>query len=93
MSAPADALQALARVVEAFDRLGRAHSGLYGAVAALDATAEAMLRGIAERKGWPSRLTLMTGRTEAVLDWCDVALVASGTVTLQVAARLKQEAP
>ncbi len=76
-------------MLEAFDRLLRAHRGLHGAVAALDEKAEAMLRGIAGRRGWPSQLTLMTGRTEAVLDWCDVALVASGTVTLQVAARLK----
>jgi lipid-A-disaccharide synthase len=76
-------------MLEAFERLVRAHPGLHGAVAALDEKGERMLRGIAERKGWPSRLTLMTGRTEAVLDWCDVALVASGTVTLQVAARLK----
>jgi lipid A disaccharide synthetase len=38
---------------------------------------------------WLPRLTVLTGRTEHVLDWCDLAVVASGTVTLQLAARLK----
>jgi lipid-A-disaccharide synthase len=74
-------------MVAAFGRLAQAHPGLHGAVAALDDRSEAMLRGMA--RAWPANLTLVTGRTEAVLDWCDVALVASGTVTLQVAARLK----
>jgi lipid-A-disaccharide synthase len=38
---------------------------------------------------WPEALTVQTGHTESVLDWCDLALVASGTVTLQLAARIK----
>jgi lipid-A-disaccharide synthase len=72
-----------------FERLVRDHPGLQGAVAALDEKRESIVRDIAARNGWPKGLTLVTGRTEAVLDWCDIALVASGTVTLQVASRLK----
>jgi lipid-A-disaccharide synthase len=74
-------------MIEAFGRLAGKHPKLHGVAAALDERTEAMLR---EAPGeWPARLTVLTGRTDAVLDWCDLALVASGTVTLQLAARLK----
>jgi lipid-A-disaccharide synthase len=79
-------------MLEAFDRLRRVHPDLRGAVAALDDRTEALLRAPKRGKrsrGWPERLTLVAGETDGVLDWCDVALVASGTVTLQLAARLK----
>jgi lipid-A-disaccharide synthase len=79
-------------MVEAFVQLCHRHPQLYGVVAALDEPAEKLLRETAGRTlgtAWPDRLTLMTGRAEAVLDWCDAALVASGTITLQVTARLK----
>ncbi|MHC4080647.1 MAG: lipid-A-disaccharide synthase [Planctomycetota bacterium] len=75
-------------MLEAFRRLAGAHPQLHGVVAALDERAEAMLREAAAGE-WPARLTAVAGRTEHVLDWCDLALVASGTVTLQLAARLK----
>jgi lipid-A-disaccharide synthase len=74
-------------MLEAFGRLAGKHGQLHGVVAALDDRAEARLRAAAS--AWPQRLTVVTGRTEHVLDWCDLALVASGTVTLQLAARLK----
>ena len=74
-------------MIEAFRRLAGTHPKLHGVAAVLDERAEAMLREAAVE--WPARLTVLTGRTEHVLDWCDLALVASGTVTLQLAARLK----
>ena len=61
-------------------------------MAALDQRVESMLHRITLKKrsaGWPPNLTVVTGHTEAVIDWCDAALVASGTVTLQVAVRRK----
>ncbi len=79
-------------ILKAFIQLGRRHENLEGVVAVLDDRAEALLREVSAgvaHTGWPDRLTLVTGRTDTVLDWCDAALVASGTVTLQVAARLK----
>ena len=74
-------------MIEAFGRLAGKHPTLHGVAAVLDERAEAMLREAAVE--WPARLTVLRGRTEHVLDWCDLALVASGTVTLQLAARLK----
>jgi lipid-A-disaccharide synthase len=75
-------------MLSAFDRLSGEHPDLYGVAAALDQRSEALLREAATGD-WPQRLTVLTGHTEAVLDWCDLALVASGTATLQLAARLK----
>jgi len=75
-------------MLEAFKRLAGKHPQLLGVAAALDEHAEAQLRSAAAA-GWPRNLTVVAGRTEPVLDWCDLALVASGTVTLQLAARLK----
>ena len=79
-------------MVQAFVELSRRHQTLHGVVAALDDRAQQLLCEVTTRilgTAWPDRLTLTTGRAEAVLDWCDAALVASGTITLQVTARLK----
>jgi lipid-A-disaccharide synthase len=75
-------------MIKAFRRLAGKHPKLHGVAAAVDERAEAMLRDAAGGD-WLPRLTVLTGRTEHVLDWCDLAVVASGTVTLQLAARLK----
>lgn len=42
-----------------------------------------------ETGGWPADLEVVIGDTDAVIRWCDMALVASGTVTLQVARQRK----
>lgn len=76
-------------MLETFVRLRQTTPQLVGAVAALDAGGEQLLRRITQQSGWPEGLTVTTGRTDAVLDWCDAALLASGTVSLQVASRLK----
>jgi lipid-A-disaccharide synthase len=75
-------------MLAAFRRLAGAHPRLHGVAAALDEPAEARLREMAG-DDWPQRLAVRAGRTGHVLDWCDLALVVSGTVTLQLAARLK----
>jgi lipid-A-disaccharide synthase len=38
---------------------------------------------------WPDDVHAVAGNTDAVIRWCDFALVASGTVTLQVAKQCK----
>ena len=79
-------------ILRAFVQLGRRHESLEGVVAVLDDRTEALLREVTAAMPdtiWPDRLTLVTGHTLTVLDWCDTALVASGTITLQIAARLK----
>ena len=41
------------------------------------------------RGGWPKGLGTLIGQTDAAVRWCDFAIVASGTVTLQVARQRK----
>jgi lipid-A-disaccharide synthase len=79
-------------MARAFLELSGRHDRLEGVIGALDAQKAAQIREVTTQTlgaDWPDRLTLTTGRAEAVMDWCDAALVASGTVTLQVTARLK----
>lgn len=60
-------------------------SGLIGVVAARQASDEKVLREISKDQTWPAGLHVVPGRTPEVLRWADVALVKSGTSTLQVA--------
>jgi len=39
--------------------------------------------------GWPAGVSTVIGDTDAAIRWCDYAIVASGTVTLQVARQRK----
>ena len=91
-SRPGEIIRNWPTMLKAFLQLCLRHPQLHGVVAALDDRAEKLLRETAGRTlgtAWPDRLTLTTGGAETVLDWCDAALVASGTITLQVTARLK----
>lgn len=73
-------------LLEVFRRLRRARPGLVGLVAATTPGVEASLREMAAHHGgWPDGLAIVTGQTDAAVHWCDLALVKSGTVTLQVA--------
>ncbi|HRJ50570.1 MAG: hypothetical protein KF787_02315 [Phycisphaeraceae bacterium] len=61
-----------------------------GMVAATTPQVEADLRDAAEASGgWPERLGIVSGATDAVIRWADIALVVSGTVTLQIAKQIK----
>jgi lipid-A-disaccharide synthase len=59
-----------------------------GAAAVVAATSPAVadeLRRLADRHGgWPEGVHCAVRQTDAVIRWCDLALVKSGTVTLQV---------
>jgi lipid-A-disaccharide synthase len=84
-------------LIEAFRRLRRDYPDLTGVVAATRADLEPQLRAIAAAtpvapgcgegcvNGWPDSLHFASGETDAVTRWCDLALVVSGTVTLQIA--------
>lgn len=88
-------------LIEAFRRLRRDYPDLTGVVAATRADLEPTLRGIARRTpiapgcadrctdGWPDGVTIASDATDAVTRWCDLALVVSGTVTLQIARQHK----
>lgn len=39
--------------------------------------------------GWPADMHVVCGDTDAVIRWCDFAMVVSGTVTLQIARQRK----
>jgi lipid-A-disaccharide synthase len=77
-------------ILEAFRALSATHPQLQGVVAATSDRVAAQLREMAQsRGGWPDRLRIVVQDTDAVIRWCDVALVKSGTVTMQVAKQRK----
>lgn len=72
-------------MLDAFLRAKGDCPGLVGVVAARRASDERVLREISAQRDWPDDLHVVGGRTPEVLRWADVALVKSGTSTLQVA--------
>ncbi len=62
-------------------------------VGVFGATTEAVRQSLIERSkqwgGWPEGLDCVAGKTDMVVRWCDLALVKSGTVTLQIAKQAK----
>ncbi|HYF15974.1 MAG TPA: hypothetical protein VD971_12970 [Phycisphaerales bacterium] len=78
-------------LLEAYAELKRTFPGASGVVAAINDRVSAALRRIGQESGasWPESLKIVTADTDAVVRWCDVALVKSGTVTLQVAKQRK----
>ncbi|MEM9065150.1 MAG: hypothetical protein AAGB51_06625 [Planctomycetota bacterium] len=76
--------------LESFRELRRRHPNLRGLVAATTPKVEERLRATAnELGGWPDGLDIVSGQADAVIRWCDLALVVSGTVTLQIARQRK----
>lgn len=73
-------------LLDAYRALVRAHPGCGGVVAATTPAVAERVRAIAEREGgWPESLTVAVEATDSVIHWSDLALVVSGTVTLQIA--------
>jgi len=78
-------------LLDSFRALCREHPGATGVVAAAGEAAAGMVRSLATAEGgWPDRLRIAVGETDAVIRWSQLALVVSGTVTLQIA---KQRRP
>lgn len=74
-------------MLAAYGQLERRHPGLTGQVAAIDGNAERTLRELSGgSEGWPSSLEVKAGQVAAVLRHGDVALVVSGTATLDAVA-------
>jgi lipid-A-disaccharide synthase len=77
----------------AFEQLQRRHPGLTGRVAALDERAAALIHQVDRQTrgsdALPESMQVISGQTPAILDWCDLALVVSGTATLQIATHQK----
>lgn len=93
-SRPGEINSNFAVLLEAFVRLTAEFPGLRGVVAATKSSVESRLHEIAARHRrrlgtWPDNLITVHGQTDAVIRWCDLALVVSGTVTLQIARQVK----
>ena len=89
-SRPAELRSAFPRLLDAFHRLLKDFPAIAGVVAATTPEVAADLRERAKSLGgWPSRLAMAVGDTDAAIRWCDFALVVSGTVTLQIARQNK----
>lgn len=77
-------------LLESFRRLRQDRPGVVGVVAATTPEVAKILRAQAQALGgWPEGLTIQTHNTDAIVKWCDLALVVSGTVTLQIARQQK----
>jgi len=72
-------------MIAAYNAVRAQHPQVHGVIAARVASDVETLRAVSADEPWPEGLDVVAGRTEAVLAWCDVALVKSGTSTLQVA--------
>ncbi|MCB9841410.1 MAG: lipid-A-disaccharide synthase [Phycisphaeraceae bacterium] len=90
-SRPAEIAKNFPLMLPVFRSLTEDRPGLVGTVAATTpAVAERLKQIAADHGGWPENLQMVSGRTDAVIGWCTLALVVSGTVTLQIA---RQERP
>lgn len=89
-SRPAELESSWPILLDAFRRLRADFPATVGVVAATTpGVAEGLRRRAEELGGWPEGLHVASGETDAVIRWCEYALVVSGTVTLQIAKQLK----
>ncbi len=91
-SRPDELVQHFPVLLDTFRELKKLHPGAVGVVAATSDRVAAQLKEMAKhtRGGWPDSLRVFVQDTDAIIHWCQLALVKSGTVTLQVA---KQNRP
>src|SRR5690606_22593614 len=54
-----------------------------------DDLAEALRELVEQGEGWPDGMDIASGQADAAIRWWDLALVVSGTVTLQIARQHK----
>jgi lipid-A-disaccharide synthase len=89
-SRPAELRKSFPLLLDAFRRLKAAYPAAAGVVAATKPSVADQLRCDAARLGgWPEGLQVAAGDTDSVIRWCDLALVKSGTITLQIARQNK----
>ncbi|MAY73498.1 MAG: hypothetical protein CMJ31_02020 [Phycisphaerae bacterium] len=93
-SRPAEIERNFPLLLSAYRKLEAEYGSIRGVIAATSGGVATRLREIAESpgvggRGWPASLRIETQKTDAVARWSDVALVVSGTVTLQVSRHLK----
>jgi lipid-A-disaccharide synthase len=89
-SRPKELTQSFPLLLAAFRALSETYPGVSGAVAVTKPEVVEQLRSVAGTLGgWPDRLEIAHGDADGVIRWCDLALVKSGTITLQIARQRK----
>ncbi|MBY0308482.1 MAG: hypothetical protein K2Q09_07045, partial [Phycisphaerales bacterium] len=89
-SRPGEIAKCFPLILDAFRRIKGDLPEAVGVVPVTHAPVQETLRRIAsEHGGWIEGMHVVVGNTDAAIRWCDCALVASGTVTLQIAKQLK----
>jgi len=89
-SRPKELKGTLPALLDAFRRVQADFPKARAVLAVTRPEIEHELRRRAEKLGgWPDGMTVVAGDTDAVVRWCDFALVKSGTVTLYVARQHK----
>ncbi|MBK7405642.1 MAG: lipid-A-disaccharide synthase [Phycisphaerales bacterium] len=85
-SRPAEIARNFPLLLETYRQIAGAEPESRGVVAATTAAVAERIRSLAARHGgWPESLEVAVRQTDAVIHWSDLALVVSGTVTLQIA--------
>jgi lipid-A-disaccharide synthase len=85
-SRPGELQKSFPLLLAAFRELRNRYPRIAGVVAATTPEVEAGLREAAGTLGGlPEGLTIASGDTDAIIRWCELALVKSGTITLQIA--------
>jgi len=90
-SRPSEMRKNFPLLLGAYIKLANEHPQMRGLVAATHERIEPELKAIASQAGlaWPDSLQITHSNTDGVIRWCDMALVVSGTVTLQIAKQHK----
>lgn len=90
-SRPSEMKKNFPLLLGAYIKLNNEHKDMRGIVAATRKEIDPVLRQIAREAGmeWPDSLQIRHASTDAVVRWCDLAMVVSGTVTLQIAKQHK----
>jgi len=86
-SRPSELKKNFPLLLGAYIKIKGEHPEMRGVIAVTRAEIESELRENAKDHGldWPESLELVVANTDAVVRWCTLALVVSGTVTLQIA--------
>lgn len=90
-SRPSEIRKNFPLLLGAYTRLSAEHKGMVGMVAVTRPEIDPILRDIARQHhiDWPDTLEIVHASTDAVTRWSTLALVVSGTVTLQIARQRK----
>lgn len=77
-------------LLQAYRRIKQHFPEAAGMVAATTPPVADELQRVAKSHGgWPPGLGIESSQTDAIIRWCELALVVSGTVTLQIAKQVK----